>query len=90
MSPDGAVAFTGLCKAMFTRNGFNIYPRELERVVGTMPGVEHAAVRAVPNPAREHDIALDVRGRVTEAGVKEWCAAHLSAYKQPGEVRITR
>ena len=57
---DGTITFRGLCKPMFTRNGFNIYPRELERVVGAMPGVRAVTVRAVPEPVREHDIALDV------------------------------
>ncbi|GJG85242.1 long-chain-fatty-acid--CoA ligase [Gemmatimonadetes bacterium T265] len=85
---DGYVTFHGVCKPMFTRNGFNVYPRELERVVGAMPGVRHVTVRAVPDPAREHDIALDVQGGVTPDAVKAWCAARLSAYKQPSEITV--
>ena len=38
----GQIAFAGVIKPMFTRNGFNIYPREIERVVGEMPGVAGA------------------------------------------------
>jgi long-chain acyl-CoA synthetase len=83
---DGTVEFRGLCKPMFTRNGFNIYPREIERVVLEMPGVREASVRAIPEPAREHDIGLDVTGDVTVDAVKQWCAERLSAYKQPSEV----
>ncbi len=85
---EGYVTFGGVCKPMFTRNGFNIYPREIERVVGAMPGVRRVAVRAVPDPAREHDIALDVEGDVTPEAVEAWCAARLSAYKQPSEVAV--
>ena len=85
---DGYVTFRGVCKAMFTRNGFNVYPREIERVVGEMPGVRRVVVRPVPDPAREHDIALDVEGRVTPEAVKAWCAARLSAYKQPTAVTM--
>lgn len=85
---DGTVSFRGLLKAMFTRNGFNIYPAELERVVGAMPGVRHVLVRAIPEPAREHDIALDVEGEVTADAVRAWCEARLSAYKQPSEVNV--
>jgi acyl-CoA synthetase (AMP-forming)/AMP-acid ligase II len=88
MSPEGTVAFTGLCKPMFTRNGFNVYPREIERVVGALEGVEHATVHAVPEPAREHDIRLEVRGRVTVAEVRAWCEARLSAYKLPTEIVV--
>jgi long-chain acyl-CoA synthetase len=88
MSADGAVTFTGLCKPMFTRNGFNVYPRELERVVGAMPGVRAVVVRAIPSAAREHDIRLEVEGEVTPAEVTAWCEARLSAYKRPSEVVV--
>jgi long-chain acyl-CoA synthetase len=86
---DGTVAFAGLCKPMFTRSGFNVYPREIERVVGEMPGVDSVLVRAVPDPAREHDIELEVRGSVTAEAVKRWCETRLSAYKQPSTVRAS-
>jgi acyl-CoA synthetase (AMP-forming)/AMP-acid ligase II len=85
---DGYVTFRGLHKTMFTRNGFNIYPREIEAAVLELPGVERVTVRALPEPAREHDIALDVVGRVDEDAVKRWCAERLSAYKQPSVVTV--
>jgi len=88
MDGDGAVTFGGLLKPMFTRNGFNIYPHELRRVVCAMPGVRQVRVRAVPDPLRENDIALEVDGDVSEAAVRAWCEARLSAYKQPGEVVV--
>ena len=87
-NPDGTVSFLGLIKPMFTRSGFNIYPRELERVVGAMPAVEEVLASGRPDPLKEHEIVLDVRGRVTEADVRRWCEERLSAYKQPGVVRI--
>jgi long-chain acyl-CoA synthetase len=85
---DGTITFRGLCKPMFTRNGFNIYPREIEQAVLALPGVRGVAVRAIPEPAREHDIGLDVTGEVTAEEVRRWCAERLSAYKQPSEVTI--
>ena len=85
---DGYVTFTGLAKAMFTRNGFNIYPRELERVVGAMPGVRRVTVRAIPEPTRENDIALEIQGTVTADEVAQWCSSRLSAYKQPSRIDI--
>jgi long-chain acyl-CoA synthetase len=85
---DGTIEFRGLCKAMFTRNGFNIYPREIERVVLALPGVRAATVRAIPEPSREHDVALDVTGDVTSEDVKRWCADRLSAYKQPTAIVV--
>jgi long-chain acyl-CoA synthetase len=85
---DGTVSFRGLIKPMFTRNGFNVYPRELERVVGAMPGVRGVRVIAVPDPLRENDIVLEVTGEVTEADVKAWCEAQLAVYKRPSAIRL--
>ena len=85
---EGRVTFLGVLKPMFTRNGFNIYPREIERVVGALPGVTRVRVSAIPDPLKENDILLRVEGDVTEAEVRRWCEQQLSAYKQPGVVRI--
>lgn len=89
---DGRVEFHGLIKPMFTRNGFNIYPRELERVLREMPGVASAAVTAMPEPSRENDIAialtLDGSRAVSEAEVKTWCEMRLAQYKQPSRITI--
>ena len=84
----GHVRFLGLLKPMFTRNGFNVYPREIECVVAAMPGVESASALAIPEPAKEHDILLRVRGAVTPEDVKRWCESRLSAYKQPNVIEI--
>jgi len=85
---DGTISFLGLLKPMFTRNGFNIYPRELERVIGAMPGVREVEVSRIPEPSKENDIRVRVRGAVSEAELREWCEARLSAYKQPTVVEI--
>ena len=85
---DGTIEFRGVCKAMFTRNGFNVYPREIEQVVLALPGVRAATVRAIPEASREHDIGVEVVGDVTVEDVKRWCAERLSAYKQPTEIEI--
>jgi long-chain acyl-CoA synthetase len=75
---------------MFTRNGFNIYPHEIERVVGAMPGVKSVTARAIPEPSRENDIALEIVGTMTEEDVQRWCQARLSVYKQPSRIEIQR
>ena len=87
--PGGSVRFTRLLKAMFTRNGFNVYPRELELAVEAMPGVLVASVSPVPDAVKENDIRLCVTGDVSEAAVRAWCAERLSAYKQPSIIEIT-
>jgi long-chain acyl-CoA synthetase len=88
MNADGVVTFEGLIKPMFTRNGFNVYPAELRRVIGAMPGVTAVDVRAEPEPNKEHEIAITVHGSVTVDDVKRWCEANLSQYKQPSSIVI--
>jgi long-chain acyl-CoA synthetase len=85
---DGSIRFLGLLKPMFTRNGFNVYPAELEQAMREMPGVERVEVRALPEPSRENDILLRIWGGVAEGDVRRWCELRLSAYKQPSVVEI--
>jgi acyl-CoA synthetase (AMP-forming)/AMP-acid ligase II len=85
---DGTISFLGLLKPMFTRNGFNVYPRELERAVVELPDVSSAAIRAIPDPVRENEIALRLEGRATEEEIRRWCEWRLSAYKQPSAIEI--
>ena len=87
---DGTVSFLGLVKPMFTRNGFNIYPREIEQAILELPGVRAVRVSAVPDPARENDIRAEVDGSASVEDVKAWCAERLAAYKQPGEMAQAR
>jgi long-chain acyl-CoA synthetase len=85
---DGTVTFRDVIKPMFTRNGFNIYPRELERVIAAMPGVERVTVSAIPEPMRENDIAVNVVGTVAASDVQSWCHARLSVYKRPTQITV--
>lgn len=85
---DGYVTFEGLIKSMFTRNGFNIYPAELRRVIGAMPGVTQVEVRGVSESMKENEIDVVVHGAVDEAAVKRWCEEQLASYKQPSRISI--
>jgi long-chain acyl-CoA synthetase len=73
---------------MFTRNGFNIYPREIERVVAELPGVRSASVSAIPEPLRENEIALRVIGNVRVEDVRRWCEERLATYKLPTVIHV--
>jgi long-chain acyl-CoA synthetase len=88
---DGSFSFRGTLKSMLTHNGLNVYPREVERVIGAMPGVRAARVFGVPDRASGHEVVaevvVDVAGAVSESDVKAWADQRLSAYKRP--TRIT-
>jgi long-chain acyl-CoA synthetase len=85
---DGTIRFEGLLKPMFTRNGFNIYPREIELAVHELPAVTSAEVWPIPDAAKENDIGLRVTGAVTEDEVRAWCESRLSSYKQPALIEL--
>jgi len=86
--PNGTVAFRGLIKPMFTRNGFNIYPREIESALLRMPGVTAAHAWGIPDADKENSVAVRVEGPVTESDVKRWAQQELAAYKVPAQVEL--
>ena len=85
---DGALRFRGLVKPMFTRNGFNIYPRELETALLEHPRISAVRVTGVAHPTHEHEIVTSIGGDITEAEVRAWCEARLAAYKQPTTIQL--
>jgi long-chain acyl-CoA synthetase len=88
---DGAVRFRGVRKRMFTRGGFNVYPREVERALEEDPRIAEACVTAAPDPAKENEVVVTVvpaDDSLDEAAVRQICRERLAAYKQPGVVVI--
>jgi long-chain acyl-CoA synthetase len=88
MDRNDVVTFAGARKAMFTRNGFNIYPREIESAVRELPGVSAAAVEASPGAEGEDEIRLTVHGTASREAIADWCERRLSAYKQPSAIVV--
>jgi acyl-CoA synthetase (AMP-forming)/AMP-acid ligase II len=86
----GTVTFRGFLKPMFTRNGFNVYPREIERALAEDPRIAEVRVCALPDAERENDVVLTVRpaggAALDEAAVRDLCSQLLAAYKQPSRV----
>lgn len=89
---DGTIEFHGLRKVMFTRNGFNVYPREVERVLSAMPGVTSVQCTGIPDATSEHDVAVTIGvaagATVTAADVKAFAEQHLAAYKRPNAITL--
>jgi long-chain acyl-CoA synthetase len=73
-------------KDMILVGGFNVYPSEIEQVVGRLVGVAVCAAVGVPDDAAGEAIKLVVvkkSSALTEARVRAHCQAQLSSYKQP-------
>ncbi len=86
--PDGSIEFTGLLKPMFTRNGFNIYPHEVERAIRELPGVTSVIVHPGSTDGGELEIVAEVQGTVSTDDVRAWCTERLAAYKQPTRITV--
>ncbi len=87
---DGYYRITGRIKDMIIRGGENIYPREIEEFLYTMPGVEDAQVVGVPDAKYGEVAGAFVRrsagSDITEADVQEYARARMARYKAPKHV----
>ncbi len=89
---DGFYTIVDRLKDMIIRNGFNVYPREVEEVLYTHPAVLEAAVVGVPHPEHGEEIAAVVtlkEGRqATEAELIDYVRERVAAYKYPRIIKF--
>jgi len=89
---DGYLTIVDRKKDMIIRNGYNVYPREVEEVLLTHPAVVSAAVYGIPHEVHGQEVAaavvLDAGASVTESELIDFASAQLAAYKYPRVVRI--
>ncbi|HXQ44955.1 MAG TPA: AMP-binding protein [Acidimicrobiales bacterium] len=73
-------------------SGFNVYPGEVETVVGSLPGVAEAVVVGRPDPVSGETVEVVVvvapGAEVSEEQVREHCGTRLARYKCPTTVRF--
>jgi acyl-CoA synthetase (AMP-forming)/AMP-acid ligase II len=79
-------------KDMVVTGGFNVYPREVENVISSLPGIREVAVVGGPSDQwGEELIAIVSRtpgADVTAEDIIERCRERLARYKVPKQVRI--
>jgi long-chain acyl-CoA synthetase len=79
-------------KDMIIRGGFNVYPREVEEVLMTHPGVSLAAVVGIPHDSHGEEIkayVIPVYGATTtEDELVSWAKENLANYKYPRVVEF--
>ena len=89
---DGDLHLVDRRREMVLVSGFNVYPREVEEVLLTHPGVAEAAVLGIPHPYTGESVkALVVPRpgtRLTAEGVIEHCARSLARFKCPTAVEV--
>jgi long-chain acyl-CoA synthetase len=78
-------------KDMILVSGFNVYPNEIEDVVGKMSGVLEVACVGVLDDRTGEAVKLVVVKKdpdLTEAQIRDYCKINLTGYKQPKVVEF--
>ena len=78
-------------KDMILVSGFNVYPNELEELLGQMPGVLECACVGIADEKTGEAVKLVIVRQdpaLTEAQVRAYCKANLTGYKQPKVVEF--
>ncbi|MEX2206860.1 MAG: AMP-binding protein [Myxococcota bacterium] len=91
MDEDGDVSLVGRLKELYISGGENVYPAEVERVLGQHPDVSEVAVVGVPDEKwGEAGRAYVVSASATfdAAGLLAWASERLARYKLPREVVV--
>jgi len=89
LDEEGYLYVVGRKTDMIISGGFNVYPAEIERVIGTHPDVELVAVVGAPDPewgetpvavivAKPHVDTVALQERLSDR-----CRSELAGYKQP-------
>ncbi len=84
----GYISLLGRRHELIISGGLNIYPREIEELLETFPGIEEAAVVGRPHPEwGEVPVAHVVcSAEFDDASVEVFCRQHLASYKLPAEI----
>ncbi len=93
-SADGYYTIAGRVRELIISGGYNVYPREIEEVLLTHPGVAEAAVLGLPDPdLGEQVVAVIVptpRASIDHPRLADelvaLCRVQLAAYKKPRQV----
>lgn len=92
LDADGYLSIVDRKKDMILRAGFNVYPRELEDLMITHPGVSLVAVVGVPDERLGEEVMAYVvrkpEATVTEDELIAWCRERVAAYKYPRRIEF--
>jgi fatty-acyl-CoA synthase len=87
MDEEGYFRVTGRIKDMIIRGGENIYPREIENFLYTMPQIQAVEVAGVPSKKYGEEVGAFIRKKdgieLTEEDVQDFCRGKISRYKIP-------
>ncbi len=80
---DGYLYLEGRREDLIISGGVNVYPLEVEQVLGEHPGVDDVAVYAVDDPEWGQRVCAAVVGEVSEGELTAYARQHLAPPKRP-------
>jgi malonyl-CoA/methylmalonyl-CoA synthetase len=89
MDNTGRVSIVGRARDLVISGGYNVYPKEIERVLDDIPGVVESAVIGVPHPDFGEGVVAVLVTDGVEIGTAEVARAlegRLASFKQPKAV----
>ncbi|MGB8646949.1 MAG: long-chain fatty acid--CoA ligase [Anaerolineae bacterium] len=88
--PEGLTFVVGRSKEMFKSGGLNVYPAEIEALIGAHPAVQEVCVIGVPDPKWNEVgraiVALKPGCQATPEELLAFCEGQLARYKTPRSV----
>ncbi len=92
MDSEGYVYIVDRKKDMIIVGGENVYPREIEEILSTYPGVLEVAVIGIPDPVKgeipKAFVVPKPGARLEEQKLLAFCREKLAAFKAPRSVEI--
>jgi len=94
LDEDGCLFIVDRLKDLIKPGGLQVWPREVEEVIATMPAVAEVGVAGVLDPARGEAVKAWVVCRpgstLTEDAVRAYCKQRLAPYKVPTQVEFRK
>jgi long-chain acyl-CoA synthetase len=85
---DGRVTLDGRREDLIISGGVNVYPAEVERVLGAVHGVEDVAVFGTADPDWGQRVCAAVVGAVEQDRLAAYAREHLAPAKRPKEYHL--
>ncbi len=90
---DGYFFMTDRLKRMINASGFKVWPSEVENLMHAHPGLAEACIISAPDAYRGETVKAVVVRRaghesLTEGELRDWCRAHMAAYKVPALIEF--
>lgn len=88
LDDEGYLYLSGRRDDLIITGGVNVYPAEVERVLGQMRGVEEVVVFPVADERWGQRVCAAICGDVEPAAVERYARLHLAPYKRPKQILL--